>query len=196
MRFFIFILTLILAYGSLNPSYSSYLTAIGGDSAVLTISKEVLTALKERDYDSFAEYIHPTGGVRFSPYAYVDTSTDIVLTKEKFLKMADSKEKIHWGDYDGSGDLIKMNIRAYFKKFVYDKDFLNAERTNLNEIHGRGNTPDNLETVYLNAPFTESYFSGFEEKYGGIDWRALKLVYVKHEGKYYLIAVIHSEWTI
>lgn len=196
MKKLILVLSLQVIVSVVSFGYSPCIYTSENDSAVLLTTKEVLTALKEKDHDRFAEYFHPVQGVRFSPYAYVDSASDIVLTKEKFLKLADSKERVHWGDYDGSGDPIKMNIRTYFKKFVYDKDFLNAEKTNLNEIHGRGNTPDNLETVYLSSPYTESYFSGFEEKYSGMDWRALKLVYGKHEGKYYLIAVIHSEWTI
>lgn len=168
----------------------------GGDSAVLPLTKEILSVIKDYDYEKLAEYFHPKLGVRFSPYGYIDTENDKVMTMKQFREYGLSKHQFKWGSYDGSGDPITMNTRDYFKKFVYDVDFLNAEKTSLNQMLAGGNTPENILAVYEGLPFTESYFSGFDEKLSGMDWRALKLVYKKHEGKYYLVGIIHSEWTI
>ena len=89
-----------------------------------------------------------------------------------------------------------MTIENYFKKFVYNADFLNAEQTNLNKMVGSGNSLNNLITTYKGCNYTESYFSGFDKKYDGMDWCCLRLVYTKYQLKYYLIAIVHDQWTI
>jgi hypothetical protein len=168
------------------------------DSTVLGITKEILALIKNSDYFALVQYIHPVHGVRFSPYAYIDTNADQVLSKWKYEDAFKRKdyEKLNWGSYDGTGDVILLTAKDYFKRFVYDADFLNAEKTSLNQKFSPGNTPSNLEEIYPGCVYTESYFSGFDEKYSGMDWRALRLVYSFYEGKYYLVGIIHDEWTI
>ncbi|MEO6720683.1 MAG: hypothetical protein ABIN67_09955 [Ferruginibacter sp.] len=166
------------------------------DSMVLSLTKQILTAIKAKDYKSFSTFIHPTEGTRFSPYGYIDTSTDLIFTTKEFLSNADQQKKLDWGTSDGSGDKILLSVTGYFKKFVYDADFLHAEKTSLNKMLGAGNSLNNLQDVYKGSDFTESYFSGFDKKYGGMDWTCLRLVYKKYQDKYYLIAVVHDQWTI
>lgn len=168
------------------------------DSIILSISKEVLEIFKNKDYSELTRYFHPEMGVRFSPYAYIDTASDLVFTKS-YYKTYFTKLKpfpFHWGYYDGSGDSIKMPVKKYIERFVYDVDFLNAEKTTLNTKSSNGSDLDNLNDIYPGCVYTESFFSGFDEKYGGMDWRALRLVYKEYEGKFYLVGIIHDEWTI
>ncbi|MBZ0204542.1 MAG: hypothetical protein IT281_07690 [Ignavibacteria bacterium] len=169
-----------------------------GDSSVLKLTAEILEVIKDRNYAELAEFFHPESGVRFSPYAYIDTAVDLVFTKKTFYKQFKTKSssKLIWGYYDGSGDTIRLSIDDYFKKFVYDVDFLNAEITTVNNSSAHGNTINNLAAIYDGLQYTESYFSGFDEKFGGMDWRALRLVYEEYKGKYYLVGIIHDEWTI
>ncbi|MEX2591982.1 MAG: hypothetical protein WD426_04350 [Anditalea sp.] len=105
-------------------------------------------------------------------------------------------KQVKWGNYDGTGKDILLTPGEYFNKFVYDVDFLNAEQTLVNEMIGEGNSLNNLETVYKGADFTESYFSGFNGKYEGMDWRSLRLVFRRDQGKMFLIAIVHDQWTI
>jgi hypothetical protein len=165
-------------------------------SVVLNLTTEVLTAVRNKDYKIFAEYIHPMLGVRFSPYAYIDTTKHVIFTHDKFLEQIKTHNKVHWGTYDGSGDSILLTIEEYFAHFVYDADFLNAQKTSLNKMIGGGNSLNNLPSVYKGCDFTESYFSGFEKKFDGMDWRCLRLVFKKHIGKFYLVGIVHDEWTI
>ncbi len=166
------------------------------DSTILTISKEVLGIFRNKEYDELTRYIHPEMGVRFSPYAYIDTASDQKFTKSTFKSEVNSGKKRLWGSFDGTGDPIKMTFAKYFEKFVYDVDFLNAEKTTINTKSSHGSDLDNLKDIYPGCVYTESYFSGFDEKYGGMDWRALRLVYKEYEGKFYLVGIIHDEWTI
>lgn len=166
------------------------------DSLVMDLSTQVLKALKDKNYEKFTEFFHPELGVRFSPYGHVDTKSDLQFDAHGLLKRHKKKKVLHWGFFDGSGDSILLTTSAYFEKFVYNVDFLNAEKTTLNEMVGHGNSLNNLKEMYPNSMFTESYFSGFDPKYDGMDWCCLRLVFQKHENQFYLVGVVHDQWTI
>src|SRR5690606_25884448 len=166
------------------------------DSSLLSASEAVLTLMKERNFEGLSRFIHPELGIRFSPYGHVDTAAHVRLTRQQFLQLKEEEKPVLWGNYDGTGKDIQLTFEEYFEKFVYDVDFLNPEQTSVNEILGQGNTLHNLETVYPGADFTESYFSGFEEKYDGMDWRSLRLVFQSYEGRPYLVGIVHDQWTI
>lgn len=168
------------------------------DSSELFIdsTKAILQVIKNGDYKRFARYIHPASGIRFSPYGYIDTTKDRTFSAEEFIRQSQKGNKINWGNHDGSGAPILLSVEEYFKKFVYNADFLNAEKTNFDKITGEGNSLNNLEKVYKQDHFTESYFSRFDQKYNGMDWTSLKLVYKIYENKIYLVAIIHDQWTI
>ncbi len=165
------------------------------DTLISALSKEVLMSLKKKDYKAFTALFHPIQGVRFSPYASVDTTYDLVFKAADFIKQLGQKKKINWGPYSAGEEEIIMTAPEYLKQFVYNADFLNAEKTSLNDMIGGGTTHNNLVELYPNCPFTESYFSGFEKKFDGMDWCSLRLVFKKHLDKYYLIGIVHDQWT-
>ncbi len=170
-------------------------TTQNDDSVVMALSKQVLISLKNKDYKTFAGFIHPILGIRFSPYAYVDTVRDLTFKAEVFEQKMAQKKKTNWGAYSAGEEEIVMTGAEYFAVFVYNADFLNAEKHLLNEIIGRSTTINNLTEAYPNCPFTESYFSGLDKKMDGMDWCSLRLVFKKHLDKYYLIGVVHDNWT-
>lgn len=165
------------------------------ESKTLAVTREILTVIKARAYTKLADYFHPVLGVRFSPYAYVDTLRNVKLSSLEFKRELLKADPLRWGEFDGSGDPIVLTVPAYFDKFVYNADFLNAEKTSFNKMFGHGNSLNNLTTIYSGNDFTESYFSGFDPKYNGMDWTCLRLVYQEYDGKLFLIAIIHDQWT-
>ena len=158
-------------------------------------SRQVLTLLKNKEFIQLSKLFHPVNGVRFSPYGFVDTNTNKVFSAEEFLQAIDKKNIIHWGSYDGSGDSILLTAAQYFRKFIYNADFLDAEKSSLNKRIGQGNSLDNLKLVYPGCNYTESHFSGFDKKYGGMDWTSLKLVFEFYGGRNYLVGIVHDQWT-
>ena len=168
------------------------------DSILLRLTNTILIALKNKNYSTFANYIHPVSGIRFSPYGYVDTLHHLRFSRDKFIAMTrnNSQEMIVWGEFDGTGDPIKLTWNNYMQRFVYDVDFAKPEKRSVNEFIGSGNSLNNLDSVYKDCDFTESHFSGFEKKYEGHDWRTLRLVFKERKGKYFLVGIIHDEWTI
>ena len=179
-------------------SPATTVTSIGKipDSLLLNRTIEITTVLDKKDYARLADFFHPSEGVRFTPYGYIDTAQDIKFTKDQFLSQLRNKSKQRWGSYDGSGDPINLTVEDYFKKFVYDVRFLHPEKLSLNKTLGQGNSLDNLSLVYPGASYTESYFSGFDKKYGGLDWRSLKLVFKQQGDQFYLVGIVHGQWTI
>jgi len=168
------------------------------DSILLKTTQNILTMLKNKNYSAFANYIHPVDGIRFSPYGFVDTVHDIKLSKQKFINQAgeSGQDMIVWGEFDGTGDPIKMTLNNYMQRFVYDVDFVKPEKRSVNEFIGGGNSLNNLELVYKNCDFTESHFSGFDKKYAGMDWKSLRLVFKIRDRKFFLVGIVHDEWTI
>ena len=141
------------------------------DSLLLQYAEKVLAAIKAKDFTRLSAYIHPQSGVRFSPYAYVDTARAQLLSATQILAFAHQDKVIDWGSYDGSGEPIRMSIRKYIDRFVYDADFLHAEKKRVNEFIGYGNSLNNLKEVYPGCDFAEFCFSGFDPRYEGMAGR-------------------------
>jgi hypothetical protein len=171
-------------------------TAGKNDTALLGLSKNILAQLKSGEYDKLVPFIDPVSGIRFSPYAYVDSTSDKVLSREKFLELLKNQKEVNWGTTDGSGQPIVLSLTGYLKKYVYDKDFLIAPQSVANTFLGGGNSLNNLLQAYPGCDFTEFYFPGFDPKYEGMDWKTLRLVFKKGKDHSYLIGIVHDEWTI
>ena len=157
------------------------------------INNEILNLLKTRDYEKFAQYIHPEKGVRFSMYGYVQPKKDKIFSKKDFQKYIGTTIKFTWGEKDGTGDKLVLSIENYLTQWVFKKDFIGAEY-HQNVYKGTGNSINNLKEIYPNADFTENYIPGSEE-YGEMDWNSLRFVFEELYGTRYLVAVINDQWT-
>src|SRR5690606_20863141 len=175
---------------------STVIDTLGTHDNLIKLNKKILNSLKKQDYRALANHLHPILGLRLSPYATVNVSNDVLIKSTELLKMLKENKKLYWGNYDGTGDPIDLSAKDYFAEFVYDVDFLNAEKVSLNKSMAKGNSIDNISSVYPQCDFVENYFSGFNKKYEGMDWRALRLVFQKEGNRYYLVGMIHDQWTI
>ena len=172
----------------------------GGEEPIKNIieerARDVLTAISTQDFEKLSEAIHPEKGVRFSPYSFVDGEKDLVFSSDEIKSMVSDSGIYVWGSYDGIGEPIELSFRDYFSRFVYDADFQEAEQIGYNKILGQGNTINNSFEFYENAIIVEYHFPGIDPKYEGMDWRSLRLVFEKAGDSWYLVGVIHDEWTI
>ena len=157
---------------------------------------DVVSLISVQDFASLSLYIHPTQGVRFSPYAYVDVQNDLLFNAQDITGLPLDSTVYTWGAYDGSGFPIELSFADYYSRFVYDEDFANPHMIGLNNIIGFGNTLVNISSVYPNGVFLEFHFTGFDPQYGGIDWRSLILVLEQFDGDWYLVGIVHNGWTI
>ena len=158
-------------------------------------AEQVIAALAQKDMEKLAEFVHPDMGVRFSPYAFVREEHQVFMPEE-LPPLVGSEEVYTWGAYDGTGDPIELTFDGYYEEFVYSADFANPEQMAVDERLGQGNSINNIGEFYPGASFVEYHFSGFEEEYEGMDWESLRLVFVAEDSAWWLVGVVHDEWTI
>lgn len=172
------------------------MSAKKAEEIISKTASEVINAIRDEDFETLSGIVHPEKGVRFSPYGHVDVQNDLVFTPLKVKDLANDSTVYNWGVYDGSGQPIELSFKDYYNRFVYDKDFANARVISFNQIIGRGNIINNIFDVYPGCITVEYHFPGFDPKYEGMDWRSLILVFERKNDAWYLVGVIHSEWTI
>lgn len=163
---------------------------------LLQTSLEVMELVKDKNMTDLSNYVHPTKGIRFTPYFYVDIQNDQVFTSQQVSNLDQDTTVYNWGTFDGIGDPIDLEFNDYYDRFIYDKDYIDPHLIGNNTAIGTGNTTDNVVTAYPDGEFVEFHFTGFDPQYSGIDWRSLRLVFEQHSGSWYLVGIIHGEWTI
>jgi hypothetical protein len=164
------------------------------DPAATTLGDSILTIIKRGEYARLTEFIDPATGIRLSPYGHVDTSKNLLLSEPQFLDLVKTQRTVNWGTSQGSGDPINLTLNDYFKKFVYDADFVHAEKVSVNKIIGPDSLSSNLTPVYPDCSFVQYYFSGLNKKYEGMDWKSLTLVFKKDGDKNFLVGLVHDQW--
>lgn len=172
-------------------------TICKADTALLmSVSTEILKYIKARNYKKLTTYIHPQYGIRFSPYANIDTGDNRLLSSGELMLLVKQNKPVNWNSsWDAEEKPELLTINHYFRKFVYDVDFLNAEQKSINKYHSPGTDLNNINEMYPDCNVVEFFFHGFEEKYEGMDFRALRLVFKTENNKPCLAAIVHDEWT-
>lgn len=156
-----------------------------------------ITAIAAHDMNALAKLVHPTKGVRFSPYMHVDPATDHRYTRDQLRPAWPSKSIVVWGTHDGSGAPIRLTFAEYYKSFIYDYGFVKAPKIGYDEeFMGRGNTINNIRANYPGAMVVEYHAPGIDPRYGGMDWKSLVLVFEKSGSEWFLVGVVHGSWTI
>ena len=162
-------------------------------------ARQVLVFLKSRNIAGLSTFVHSRKGLRFSPYHSVNLQKggDRVFTKGQVKGLLANKKRYLWGEDDGSGDPIRLTFAGYHRKFLYDHDYLRARDVTYNSDRlSSGNLINNIRESYPAAIIVEYHFPGFQEKYGGMDWTSLWLVFEKQGSEWYLVGLVHGEWTI
>lgn len=157
----------------------------------------VMNALRNKDMNQLAAWVHSEKGLRFSPYAHVDTKNDLVFTKDEVEGLMKDSTKRVWRTFAGSGDLIELTFADYYKRFVYDADFIQMAEIAVNKGLGQGTMINNLNEVYPKDQydFVEYHIAGIEPSVEGMDWRSLRLVFEKIGEDHALVGIIHDQWT-
>lgn len=157
-------------------------------------SRVAMKALQEADGLLLADLIHPTKGVRFSPYAFVNIEEDQVFTAEAIRGLDDDSTVYLWGYEHGSGLPIEQTLTEYLARFA-KHDYVGQGQRAYNGVIGIGNSLNNIKTAYPEGVHVEFHIPGS----GGLadyNWSSVRLVFEEHEGEWYLVGVISDQWTI
>lgn len=166
------------------------------DDQLLALSGQVLDALAQQDFQALGGLVHPTRGVTFTPYSTVEPEFDLCFLPDQIAKAGEDATTYNWGFTDGRGSHISMTIPDYFGRYVYDADYRTAPQVSLDQVMASGNALENVSDVFTGCRFVEYYFPQRKPENNGLDWCALKVVFAPAEDGWYLVGLIHSEWTI
>jgi hypothetical protein len=155
---------------------------------------EILPLMKAGNLGALAAYVHPAKGVRFSPYLYAQASDRVHQAAQLSGAMGD-QTVYTWGAFDGSGEPMNLTFKAYWNRFVWNRDYTTATQVAVDQRLGKGNALDNTAQAYPGARWVEYHFPGTEQ-YGGMDWTSLRLIFAAESGTWYLVGISHDQWTI
>ncbi len=164
--------------------------------SLLSQAAQTVQWLGEENYTSLSTLVHPTKGVRFSPYGYVDINNHLIFTGAEVAGFSTNTQIYNWGNYDGTGDPIALTFDDFYTDFIFDQDFTQAPYLGNNTIIGTGNTLINMATAYPDGEFIEFHYDELDAQYMGMDWTSLRLVFELYQGEYLLIGIISDQWTI
>lgn len=162
--------------------------------AVLDCAAQIVLDLKEKDMTALSDYVDPQMGLRFSPYAAVQDK-DQLFPADKVAGIFSDNTVYNWGAYQASGLPIDLTFADYYAKFIYDVDFASAPQISLNSRLGKSTTLDNAAEFYSGAMIVEYHFPGFDLSLEGMDWRSLRMVFLQDNDTWYLVGIIHDQWT-
>jgi hypothetical protein len=172
------------------------LTPAQAQQAISGRAAQAIAALKNQNMAALSALAHPALGVRFSPYTYVHVGTDLVFPASWLTGAFADSTVYTWGIHDGSGLPIQLTFSQYYAQFIYDHDYQNAPDVSYNVVWQRGNMINNTLEAYPGTAWVEYHFPGFDPQYGGMDWKSLRLVFAQQSNVWYLIGIIHDQWTI
>ncbi|MEM5779830.1 MAG: hypothetical protein AAGU02_01635, partial [Lawsonibacter sp.] len=164
--------------------------------SLLNAACYVVQALKTEDYAAVATVVHPEKGVTFTPYSTVDFTSDRTFTREQIKNLSQDNTVYAWGLTDGRGSLISMTMTQYFATYVWNADYTQAPQIGVDQIIMGGNALENLKDAYPGCRFVDLCFPGLDSAKQGLDWCSLKLVFAPGDTNWYLVGIIHGQWTI
>jgi cytoskeletal protein RodZ len=159
-------------------------------------SNLAIQALKNKDLNSLSQLMAENEELVFSPYANFNQQNQS-FSQSEVPNLLTNQTRYNWGNYNGiSTGAIQLIFADYWKDFIYDQDFAQAEKITYNQNSGSGNIKNNALSFFPNSIVVEYHFSGFDEEFDGMDWQSLRLIFIPIDEQWYLKAISHDEWTI
>ena len=175
------------------------------DPSLDNLAQQILLALKNQDGPALAKFVHPSEGIRFTPYAWDDLAKNIVLKPKEVAGVFKAKGKKLWGNFD-SGDPIQMTPAKYIRRFVWNTDYTAVKEKKWEPLKGHLEQayhyldPSAVETIlqtYPDAQVVTYSYPGITGPQGGaMDWSWLTLIFRAQESEWFLVGIVHREWTI
>lgn len=166
------------------------------NTPLLDRAGQALEDLKAQDYAALASLVHPRLGLTLTPYSTVDPALDNTLTRDQVALLGQDRQEYTWGLADGSGAPIRCTPAQYFSRYVFNADYTEAPQVGIDTVLISGNALENVAEAYPEGRFVEYHFPGIDPAMEGFDWCSIKLVFQVWQNNWYLVGIVHSEWTI
>ena len=159
------------------------------------VAAAILESFARQDWQTLSTFVAPTG-MRFAPYTHVDLENDLTFSPNDIAGFGSDTTQKTWGTTEGSGEPIVMTNIEYAARYVWDHDYRTAPDVYWNQQQTHGSIIDNVQDVFPGITTAEYHFPGFDDQYGGMDWRSLRLLLAQgDDGTWSLHGIIHDEWT-
>lgn len=195
MKKFLIIFVVLFGFVQFSVLGISEKTFRSESQKAIKLAIDTLESIASRDYQKLAEYIHPEMGVIFVPYSYIDYEENLIFTCEQLKEVDVEKIRYTWGFYDQSPKKIELTFNEYIEQFVYDKDYLNVKQITIDATFREGNSVENVNEFFDGCIFVDFYDDG-TVAYEGLDWSSLRIVTMKYENEFKVVAFIHSSYTL
>lgn len=176
-------------------SASPTATPAGTEAQLRARAAAAVTALREKDFAKLATLAHPQKGVRFSPYAFVDTQRHVLLPAATLAQGFGNRQQYLWGHTDGQGLPMQWTLEEYYTRHLWKKDFSKAPTIVVDQRTGKGSAADNSAQAYPGARVVE-YHQPSTDPNTTLDWGSLRLVFEQRAAEWFLTGIIRDEWTI
>ncbi len=177
---------------SVSPTPSS--GAVNRDQKVMTVARQVLATLAARNYTQLEDLVSPNG-LSLSAYPNLTLTKSDVAQKD-VSEIPKNTKVYFWGYTDGKGDPINLTIADFVNKYIYTHDYQKAPNIGVNKKIGQGNSTNSIDTDSAGRVFVAFNFAGFDERYSGMDWTTIYLVFDQVGDEYKLRAIAKDNWTI
>jgi len=182
--------------GGSTPATTPVSSVEDTQATLVGAAHDALRAFSAHDADALAALVHPTKGVRFTINAHVDVKADVVMQRAQIADFWTSAKIYRWGVQDATGDPIRSTPAAFSKSYLNDRDYVRDSVLTVNADRGSGTILSNIAEAYPGSShvefFIEPTMAGGQP---GNDWAALRLVFERLDGKWYLVGVVHAAWT-
>ena len=179
-----------------SPDTSKYRIPATRARAIITgRATQALLAIKNFDLLKLSDMVHPRKGVRFSEYAWIDWD-DKRLSRQQLRNLARRDRREVWFTADEAGTPMRMTTREYFRKHLYEHDYLKASRVTYNTQHKRSNTIPNVLDFFPRAIVVEYYEPDPVDPVNERGWPTLWLAFEKVGSQWYLVGVVKDSPTM
>jgi len=156
----------------------------------------VCRCLQEQNWNALSAYVHPDRGVTFTPYSTVAPESDLNFSAGQIKDLGQDQTVYTWGFEDGRGEPIRLTAGQYFERYVFDRDYTQVPEIGIDQIMTGGNALENLTEAYPGCRFVDFSFPSADPVNDGLDWSSLKLVFCPEGDSWYLVGIVHGEWTV
>jgi hypothetical protein len=194
--FFITILFLLVIFSKdisswVKVSQKKELVTFTSREAKIIIEERSLIALKAIKFlniSLFQSLVHPKLGVRFSAQPYI-LGSDKIIHRHELRKYNDEAININWGKVNGKR--LSMSFSQYYRKYIYNQDFANADQISYNDNKVLNSVIDNSDNYYKSAIVVEYKINSGLYEVNSQDWTILRLYFDKYKNDWYLVGIMN-----
>jgi len=184
-------LFLLIAAGPREGVAKGTLAPAAAEKLIDERAHQTIVLIQSHDWKGLVPFVHPVKGLCLSPY---NAACEKGMPLATLAELWESGKKLTWGSYDGSGEAIRLSLQDYYRRLVWDRDFAAAKSVLYNAYVDRGG--DHYDVLETHPGDVVVDFHVPQRRPDQHDWRSLRLVFEKSADTWYLVAIVHDEWTI